>query len=529
MEDRFNLIDEPWIPVADAGRVSLRQVFTNPAYRALGGNPVQKIALMKLLLAIAQAACTPKDEAEWRSLGAGGLVNSCLSYLDKWRKSFFLYGEKPFLQMPQIEHLIKEKYGEEISSDKKTNQGKLSSKIQKNKVFGAGFYPDLPSENNTIFFRTLIEKKLSDAEKAVFLVSLMNFSFGGKRVESNITSLAGDLLGNRYSAPAGPSLGGWDGQLHCFPFVDSIVESVWVNMMTEKDIQIANCWPSGVGRPIWECYPEHEKCSTAKDYKMTYQSSLLAFSRFVLLKEDGLFYFDGIQYPKVKDGWLESSILIDKSGEDIKVKYANVEKKAWRELDSIIGFNVLSSTEGFECLALKKGVPRIVEISDRFSIWCGGIKVSSNSGDQSAKQRDDFVESQVWIQSSMLGELWFAQLQTEMTALDDLSKILYGCVVDWFTPEVDVKSKKDIAKSALNFAAQATHTFWQLCERDFQTLVDQCDQGEAHKKQRYSLRLRFAGYVHQAYDSLCPRDTARQLDAWARCRPNLSKYLKQEN
>ena len=49
MIDRFNLIDEPWIPVVDKGLVSLKQVFSEPCLRALGGNPVQKIALMKLL------------------------------------------------------------------------------------------------------------------------------------------------------------------------------------------------------------------------------------------------------------------------------------------------------------------------------------------------------------------------------------------------------------------------------------------------------------------------------------------------
>lgn len=68
MENRFNLIDEPWVPVADHGRVSLRQIFSNPDYRSLGGNPVQKIAVLKLLLAIAQSEATPKDEAEWKAL-----------------------------------------------------------------------------------------------------------------------------------------------------------------------------------------------------------------------------------------------------------------------------------------------------------------------------------------------------------------------------------------------------------------------------------------------------------------------------
>lgn len=36
-ENRFNLIDEPWIPVVDVGRVSLKEVFSNPNLKALGG------------------------------------------------------------------------------------------------------------------------------------------------------------------------------------------------------------------------------------------------------------------------------------------------------------------------------------------------------------------------------------------------------------------------------------------------------------------------------------------------------------
>jgi len=36
MDKRFNLIDEPWIPVADKGRASLRQLFSDSDCRALG-------------------------------------------------------------------------------------------------------------------------------------------------------------------------------------------------------------------------------------------------------------------------------------------------------------------------------------------------------------------------------------------------------------------------------------------------------------------------------------------------------------
>lgn len=78
-------------------------------------------------------------------------------------------------------------------------------------------------------------------------------------------------------------------------------------------------------------------------------------------------------------------------------------------------------------------------------------------------------------------------------------------------------------------AEQASHHFWQLCERDFQTLLEHCESGEAHSAMRRRLRLGFAGYAQQAFDRQCPQDTARQLDAWAQHRPKLGKYLKQED
>jgi CRISPR system Cascade subunit CasA len=52
--------------------------------------------------------------------------------------------------------------------------------------------------------------------------------------------------------------------------------------------------------------------------------------------------------------------------------------------------------------------------------------------------------------------------------------------------------------------------------------VNACDNAELVR----AMRPAFARFVLKAYDTHCPNDTARQLDAWARNRPNLSKYLK---
>ncbi len=74
LENRFNLVDEPWIPIASEGLVSLKDIFTQPRFKALGGNPVQKISLIKLLLAICQTASTPKDDEDWAKLGSEGMA-----------------------------------------------------------------------------------------------------------------------------------------------------------------------------------------------------------------------------------------------------------------------------------------------------------------------------------------------------------------------------------------------------------------------------------------------------------------------
>lgn len=524
MENRFNLVDEPWIPVADHGRVSLRDIFSNRQHRSLGGNPVQKIALLKLLLAIAQAAATPDTEAEWQALGAEGLASRCLAYLDKWHDRFYLYGEQPFLQMLGVKSLITARTKKRLGSAAKGAKTDEALASGRSKGFGAGFYPDLPSSNNTVLSHGLLERNLSDAERAVFLVSIMNFAFGGKRVEADISSMSGSVLGNRYSAPAGPSLGGWSGYLHSFVFAQNILSTLWLNLLSVRNIESLSRWPSGLGVPVWESMPGSENDSRATSHKLSYQAALIALSRFVLLDEQGIYYLDGINYPSVKDGWFEPSLLINSADKDIKVKYVDPAKRPWREIEGMLSFLGANKFDGFECFSIRLGIDRARAVNEEIiAVWSGGLRVSANSGDQSVKQSDDFVDSMVWLHSAVMGDLGFMQLKLEMNALDTLSRILYGSVVGFFEEQ-----KVDKKKLGKNIADQATQLFWQLCERDFQSLVDACDGSEQAALQRQQLRRRFAGYVQQAFDQFCPRETARQLDAWAKCRPNNSTYLKQE-
>lgn len=93
-ENRYNLLDEAWIPIADMGKAGLLRVFGGRECRALGGTAVQKIAVLKLLIAIAQAAATPQDTQEWAAMGPDGLGERCTAYLKLWRNAFLINGMK---------------------------------------------------------------------------------------------------------------------------------------------------------------------------------------------------------------------------------------------------------------------------------------------------------------------------------------------------------------------------------------------------------------------------------------------------
>ncbi|MRJ43142.1 MULTISPECIES: type I-E CRISPR-associated protein Cse1/CasA [Idiomarina] len=497
MENRFNLVDEPWIPVADYGRVSLRQIFTNSDYRSLGGNPVQKIALLKLLLAVAQAAATPKDEVEWKAIGAKGLAEHCVAYLEKWHGRFYLYGDAPFLQMPAIR----------------------AAKIQ---PFGA-VLPEVSTGNTTVLSEVQRQRDLDDGDKALLLLTLMGFALSGKKTDNSVVltpAYSGKTndKGKPATGKPGPSVAHM-GLLHSFLYASDLQNTLWLNLLTSSQLEKMNIYPEGVGIAPWEEMPSGENCEKAQELKASLMGRLIPLSRFCYLTDEGLHYSEGIAHAGYKEGVVDPSMAINNSGKEPKALWVDPEKRPWRELSALLSFFDQGDSAGFQSWQIRSGLNRARDVVQSFAIWSGGLRVSSNAGEQYASGSDDFVESQVWLHGEAIGQGWFRQLKHEMDALDALAKNLYGRVQGFF---------KEQTVDGGKIAPQATQLFWQLCERDFQSLVNQCDQTEEAAAERIKLRHRFAGYVHQAYDKFCPRETARQMDAWAKCRPNTSKYLNQE-
>lgn len=484
-ENRYNLIDEVWIPVAGKGKVSLKEIFSDPSITALGGNPVEKIAIFKLLLAVGQAAFTPKNEAEWQSTTVNSFRANVLAYLDSQYNHFYLYGENPFLQMKQMK---------EIARAKKKNYGDVN-------------YGDVQMEvatrNTTVVTEIQQERPLSDSEKALLLVVLMGFALGGKKTDNSVVLTRGYTQKSKSSKPGASLLTA--GVLHSFVFSKSVAESVFLNLFSTEKINGLKFFPAGVGYPPWERMPTGEDDETAQKLKESYIGRLVPLCRFVLLADDRLHYSEGLAHKTYADGVVDLSVTVDFSAKPKpKVLWADPEKRPWRQLPVLLSF-LNAGSQKFKCHQIENCWERFSD----FSLWSGGVKVSSNAGEQYVSGSDDFVESEIQFSSRCFGTIFFETLQTEMQKMEEYSKVLYGCVS---------KYCRKMKRNEKSISAHSLSLYWQLCERLFQKLVEGCEREDGGVTAR-ALRKKFWAFVLQVFDRSCPAQTARQLEAWAEYRP----------
>jgi CRISPR system Cascade subunit CasA len=492
-DNRFNLIDEPWIPVVGKGKVGLRQIFADNTIVALGGNPVEKIAVFKLLLAIAQSAYTPKDENDWESLGVEGLQKKVAEYLDAHYDCFWLYGEKPFLQMPAIDKAAVKSFGT-VEMHVATGNTTVVTEIQTEKT------------------------NYSDAEKALLVLKLMGFALGGKQTDNKIVLTKG-YMGKSASGKIGSSVGR-KGFLHSFFMDSSVVSSVYLNLFSKDVFSQVKMFSEGIGIPPWEKMPSGEDDDVANNLKKTYMGRLIPLNRFVLLERDGLHYSEGIALPSYDEGCVDPSVAVDFSNpKKTQVVWANPEKRPWRQLTSLLSFVDASGKSTFENLQLKNVFYRLRNM-EHFAIWSGGVSVSMNSGEYQVKGTDSFVESEIRLSSDIFSDSasFFSKLSGKMSDLDFLaSKMVYGAVSRYYS---------DLKTDGKDIAAKASNLFWQLSEKEFQYIVDVCLEPDTdlYKEKISKIDACIRHFVEQVYNQYCPNQSARQLEAWAKNFPG--KVLK---
>lgn len=492
--NHFNLIDEPWIPVVGEEARSLRNVFASYAPSHLGGTPIQQLSVLKLLLAIAQRAMTPTDERQWLSTGAEGLGRQCIEYLEAHHDLFFLYGKQPFLQFPILEKL-------------ETHKGDPLTTMS----IGKPFHPDVPAENETVLNQFQVNRTPTEAEKALFLISIMNYNAGGKRV-AHIPPLSPHFTTKGKSAKPGPSLGNYNGYTQSCLWGSSILETVWLNLFTKEDFAKFPQWHDDPIAPPWELMPKGEDDEVARKLKSSHMGTLVGLSRFTLLKDDGILFAEGIQYPSHKEGWREPFMTIRAEN---KVQFLDTSRKPWRNLDALLALTFSDTSNNVTCVQIQEFLLRARNAVPSFGIWSGGLQVRGTAGDQSVKQSDDFIQSLVFLESEVLGTLWFNTLETEMRWLETAGNTLRISVKRYHQ---ELNEKKSTADKVV------AERYWEYCETLFQDLIDACSDQEA----LLGIRKKIAIKIDTLYSTFCGRDTARQMVSWVKHRPIITRITHKE-
>ncbi|AUW07380.1 type I-E CRISPR-associated protein Cse1/CasA [Vibrio campbellii] len=504
--NHFNLIEESWIPVAGVGLVSLRDVFNDHTLKSLGGTPIEKIALTKLLVAIAQSAYTPEDFCEWSSLGSSGLSSKCLSYLEYNKNRFYLYGDNPFLQFHEVKDIAR-----------------YSTKGKKEKLLPYGaLIPEVATGNTTRLTGYNIERSLTDGQKALILITQLSMCFSGKKADNSIVLTEGyEGKSNDKGKPSTPRSGtgiAHMGLLHSFAHGSSLQETIWLNVFTNQDIQETNMFQLGVGVAPWEQMPKGEDCAVARRLKSTLMGRLVPMCRFMYLEKNGVYITEGIHHLTHKDHMFDPSITVKptcKTRSELKVVWTDPDRKPWRQLPSMLGF--LSGSPDM-CYQLKFAFDKAKRANRLISVWSGGAQVSANAGEQYLSGGNDTVETIMSIPYESHNHMGFIKYTNEIKELDAISKRLYGCVLGYAS---------EFNKDGKDIALNATMMFWEACGHNAQLLIDSCfDETSESYEKIYQLRKVFFDNVQTIYDILCANHSSRQMQAWSKCRPNAWKYLE---
>lgn len=485
-ENRFNLVNEPWIPLAGSGLASLRDIFSGEKTDGLSGTPVRKIAVLKLLLAIAQAACTPETEEEWKKLEVEDVASACMAYLEKWHDAFWLFGERPFLQMPEIAKAAVMPFG--------------------------ALDPEKAAGNTTVLTDQQRMTMLSDSDKALLLIQLMGFATGGKKTDNSLVLTPG-YKGKSKAGKAGPALG-YLGFLHSFPLGSSLQETIWLNLMSRQVVDGMRVFTEGVGAAPWEKMPVGEDCAVARSLRQSLMGRLIPLSRFCYVVENGIHYSEGIAHAGYKEGMADPSVSVNVNGKTHKAIWTDPEKRPWRFLPAMLSFlGAEGIGERFNCPQVRMGIERArTRNLPKIFVWSGGLRVSNNAGEQYASGADDYVDSQFELECEEIGEPWFLSFSREMSKLEELAKSLYGSVMGYC---------KEMKLDGSGKAAHASHEFWQLAEGKLPELLEIYQETEKIP----ALRRQFAMMAEQTYDRHCPHETPRQITSWVAHRLYTGKYL----
>lgn len=471
----MNLTHDSWIPVIAAdGRqrlVSLQEAFASAhEIRDLSVKPHEKIALLRLLICITQAALDgPKNSDAWETC-RDGIQAAVKRYLEKWRVAFELFGDGPrFLQVPGLK------------AAKEEGEGNPATKLDLT----------LASGNNASLFDNAagIPRAVDAGRLALTLLAFQCFSPGGRIGVAKWNGADTPGKGSSNHAPCTPS-----SMLHTFLHGRSLLDTIHLNLLNKEEA--SDLGTKGWGRPVWElpvtAAGDKEAIANAT---ASYLGRLVPQSRAIRLDAEGrqMILGNGLDYP-LAPIFREPAATMVQRDDGPAVLGVSLGRSIWRQLSSITVKRRARSDSVSGPLALQN-----FDGSESCTLWIGALATDK-------AKIEDVVEAAYDVPAGMFRDAG-RKLYEEGVALAGL----------W---------QEGVSKSVKAYAGtmklepvpydRARHYFWTVIEQHVPTLLKLADKPEEAGDLKVSEWGKRAKEVaHAAFDFACPHQTPRQIQAYA--------------
>jgi CRISPR system Cascade subunit CasA len=470
----FNLVDQPWVPVLYGGATSgtqavgLEKLFTEAdRICALGLPPLERVAVLRLLICITQAALDgPKNDDDWLNCG-DRIQCTVLKYLKKWKNRFDLFGPRPFLQVPDAQPATKDLWPVDAL----------------HLAYSTG-------NAHTLFDHAALgpPRTVTPAELATFLLTYQSFHPGGLLN----TALWNGIQTPRSSTQA-PCVEG--SALLAFLLGDNLLETIHLNLLPKSRLD-----KNPFGRPIWE-YDSPPKPGTpdAEEFRRSYLGRLVPFARVIRVfwvppDPARCLITKGLDYPKLPDSREPAATVVLRSGKtEWTYLRINPDRHPWRELHSVLALQAINEPGGPLCLYNVLSLARNRK-SLTIDLWLTGL----------AADQAKLLDVREWLFS-------FTPDLLEKNNLETYKKgVAFATALEGQLREAVRAYCHFLKLETAGYTGRAVAIYWSTLDNHYQELLN-C----AEKQQELDAwKRRCRAAAHAAYRDACPAETPRQIEAF---------------
>lgn len=495
----MNLTTEPWIPIVlENGKpdmVSLTEAFSRgDEVRDLAVRPHERIALMRLLICVTQAALDgPADYDDWMTCQSR-IIPSALEYLRQWQHAFELFGSgQRFLQIGNLKKL------------KDDDEGNAVSKLDL----------ALATGNNPTLFDNAggSKRELSTAQLALNLLTFQCFSPGGR---IGVALWNGKETTGKGSSDHAPCIAG--SMLHALVRGRNLLETIHINLLSRS--QVVQLYGEGRwGRPLWEQMPDDPaKGDSVRNATATYLGRLVPLSRAVLLNErsDTMVLANGLKfapYPQWREPTATVVIRQTKGQSERVLLRASLDRALWRELHSLT-VKTVSQTSAGGPIALQN-----ISKDQDFDLWVGWLVA-----DQA--KLVDTLESVFHVPAAMLTDPGQRTYEAGVKHAEAIEVRLRRAVSVYHKELGDNLDRAEMREQRQRVQSKAAFQFWTEVERRVNDLLAVAANPAVLGLEKAWHKTAWGQAVWRAalaaFDRACPHETARQIRAYALGRKRLN-------